>query len=131
MDALRELAAAAPDAHWRIGWILILGGFLSGASLGLGFHREAFLGGYPSFRRRLLRLGHIAFVALGMLNLLVAAGPAAARGAWSSPLLILGSVAMPLVCLGTAWRPALRAAFPVPVLLLVGAASSIVAGGAS
>lgn len=54
----------------QAGWSLILCGFVSGSLLGLGFHRAEFLGGYGSFRRRLLRLGHIALVALGMLNVL-------------------------------------------------------------
>ena len=41
------------------GWWLILAAFVSGAVIGLGFHREEFLGGYGSFRRRLLRLGQL------------------------------------------------------------------------
>ena len=39
------------------GWWLILAAFVSGTLIGLGFHREDFLGGYDSFRRRLVRLG--------------------------------------------------------------------------
>ena len=33
-------------------------GVVSGATIGLFFHREAFLGGYDTWRRRLVRLGH-------------------------------------------------------------------------
>jgi hypothetical protein len=56
--------------HWYAGWGLVAAGFVSGTAVGLGFHREDFLGGYGSFRRRLLRLGHVALVALGMFNVL-------------------------------------------------------------
>ncbi|MCS7166565.1 MAG: hypothetical protein RMI91_13430 [Gemmatales bacterium] len=52
------------------GWLLIAVGFATGVGLGLGFRREDFLCGYSSLRRRLLRLGHIACVALGMNNVL-------------------------------------------------------------
>ena len=40
-------------------WIGIIAGMLSGAALGLFFHEESWLGGYGSWPRRLLRLGHI------------------------------------------------------------------------
>jgi hypothetical protein len=70
--------------NWYEGWSMILVGFASGAALGLFFHHENFLGGYGSFRRRMLRLGHIACAALGMLNLIVALSPQ------TSPLLVAG-----------------------------------------
>jgi hypothetical protein len=120
----------APDEHWRAGWALILAGFLSGAALGLRFHLESMAGGYASFRRRTMRPGHIALVALGMLNLLLSLGPASCRTEWSSPMLIAGSIAMPLVCFLTAWRPAFRHLFFLPVALLSGAAALVI-GGAS
>src|SRR5438093_781289 len=58
------------QANWIFGWSMILSGLLVGAGLGLFFHHENFLGGYASLRRRLLRLGHIALIALGALNVL-------------------------------------------------------------
>jgi hypothetical protein len=42
--------------------------------------------------------------------------------------LIAGSVLMPVACFLTAWRPGLRHLFPLPVLLLGGAAA-LFAGG--
>jgi hypothetical protein len=117
-----------------VGWSLIVAGFASGALLGTGFHRDDFLGGYGSWQRRLLRLGHIAAVALGMLNLLFAATVVRARPAIASAsstealtstcatLLALGGVAMPLTCLLVAFRPRLRGLFAIPVLLLLAAA---------
>ena len=66
------LAFGTPAFHALAGWSLVLAGFASGALLGFGFHRETFWGGYASLRRRLVRLGHVACVALGVLNLLFA-----------------------------------------------------------
>src|SRR5258706_218722 len=58
--------------NWYAGWWLLLAAFITGAGLGMFFHRDNFLGGYGSFRRRMLRLGHIALAALGVVDLLVA-----------------------------------------------------------
>jgi len=103
------------------GWSGMLGGVVSGAALGLFFHRENWMGGYASFRRRLARLGHISFFGLGFLNLLLAftnqlfslpERPASlAAGA-----LIVGAVAMPTCCFLAAWRPSFRHLFAVPVI---------------
>ncbi len=54
------------------GWVCILVGFFAGAGLGLKFYQPDFLGGYGSLARRMLRLGHIALIALGALNILFA-----------------------------------------------------------
>ena len=64
-DAVRAL-----QFNLLIAWIWILLGFLSGAALGTRFHREDWLGGYGSFKRRLYRLGHISFLGLAAMNLL-------------------------------------------------------------
>jgi hypothetical protein len=114
--------------NWQAGWWLMLSAFVTGAGLGLFFHRENFLGGYGSFRRRMLRLGHIALAALGMLNLIVALGPDASRLA--SWCFVAGGVTMPLVCFLTAWRPACRHLFLIPVVALFVAAGLMAAGRA-
>lgn len=107
-----------------VGWSLIVAGFLGGALLGAGFHRDDFLGGYGSWRRRLLRLGHVACVALGFLNLLFAATvPRAPLTGSGAILLAAGGVAMPLCCLLVAFAPRWRGLFAVPVALLLAAAS--------
>lgn len=118
-------------------WSLIVAGFLSGATLGLFFHRDDFLGGYASFRRRLLRLGHIACIALGLIALqlldtlaTLAAAQSAPSGlaattsgalppAWLAPAFLAGALLMPTVCFLTAWRRAWRHLFALPVALLV------------
>ncbi len=103
------------------GWSGMLGGVVSGAALGLFFHRENWMGGYASFRRRLARLGHISFFGLGFLNLifaftnqLVALPDRAASVAAGS--LIAAAVAMPTCCFLAAWRPSFRHFFAVPVV---------------
>jgi len=107
-----------------VGWSLIVAGFLGGALLGAGFHQDDFLGGYGSWQRRLLRLGHVACVALGVLNLLFAATvPRAPLAGTGATLLALGGVAMPLCCLVVAFVPRLRPLFAIPVALLLAAAS--------
>lgn len=121
-DLLTIDPAGLPLLGWRIGWALIGLGFASGAVVGLFFHRADFAGGYGSWRRRLVRLAHVAFVALGMLNLLHAAGLAAGFATPQPVLgtcaLALGGLAMPLNCLLAAWRPAFRHLFALPVGLL-------------
>lgn len=109
--------------NWSFGWWLILSAFAIGGVLGLGFHREDFLGGYSSFPRRLVRLGHIALAALGMLNVLYGLSPWPAASNWqadaASVCFLVGGIAMPAVCFLTAWKRAFRHLFVVPVTALV------------
>jgi hypothetical protein len=111
------------------GWLGMLAGVLSGAIVGLFFHREDWMGGYASHRRRLTRLGHISFFGLGFLNLIfgVTAGPLNLHG-WSLSIasisLIVAAVTMPICCFLTAWKKPFRHLFPIPV---VAAATGILA----
>ena len=108
--------------NWYAGWSMILAGFISGAVLGLFFHRENFLGGYMSWRRRLLRLGHIALVALGLLNVVYAQTPFCSHSLkLAGYFLVAGGVLMPSVCALSAWRKSLKPLFAVPVAILFGA----------
>ncbi len=110
--------------NWQVGWILVLGSFLSGALMGLFFHRDGFMGGYNSFPRRMVRLGHIALAALGMLNLIVG------LSGQTSPWLVAGGAMMPVVCFLTAWRKPCRHLFFAPVLcLVVGVIVLVMVGG--
>jgi hypothetical protein len=108
------------------GWLWSTAGFTTGMLIGLAFDRENWLGGYGSFRRRLVRLGHISFLGLGILNILFAHSLERIRltpelvgtAAWA---LVVGGVTMPLCCGLTAWRSRLKPLFAVPVVsLLVG-----------
>lgn len=115
------------------GWMAMLGGVLSGAVVGLFFHREDWMGGYGSYRRRLMRLGHIAFFGLGFLNLIFAATSAelSLRGAYlatASVALMIGAITMPVCCFLSAWHKPLRHLFPVPVLAVTTGIFSILVG---
>jgi hypothetical protein len=113
--------------NWYTGWVLILTAFLTGAVAGLWFHREDFLGGYNSFRRRLMRLGHIAFAALGIVNVLFSIAVGANRAA--SLLMVVGGISMGATCYLAAWRTPFRHLFFVPVTSLLLAVIFVVIGG--
>jgi hypothetical protein len=121
--------------NWQFGWLLVLAGFATGAVIGLSFHREDFLGGYNSFRRRLVRLGHIALAALGMMNVLFGVSAWPVPGSWTSNAasvcFIAGGIAMPAACFLTAWRQGFRHVFAVPVTALVLAVVFTCVGGQS
>lgn len=110
------------------GWGGFLAGAISGAVMGLYFHREDWLGGYGSFARRMLRLGHIACFGLGLINILFAFTavtlPTSPCARLASVLLVVGMVTMPLNCFLTAWQRSFRHLFVVPAgATLVGIAS--------
>jgi hypothetical protein len=118
-------------------WAWMLAGMVSGATMGLFFHKSDWLGGFDAWRRRMVRLAHIAFFGTGLLNL----GFALSRGiledegaadAWltaASVLLIVGAVSMPAVCYASAWRTAFRHLFFIPVVSLMGGAAAVLAAG--
>jgi len=97
-------------------WIGFLLGGVSGAIPGLFFYRYDWLGGYTSWPRRMIRLGHIAFFGIGFLNLglgltsitLKLESPAA------SVLMIVGAATMPLLCYASAFKPVFRHLFFIP-----------------
>jgi hypothetical protein len=96
-------------------------GIVSGAVIGLFFHREDWMGGYGSFRRRLARLGHISFFGLAFVNLgfaftLTATGVAAPYAAIAGWGFLLGAATMPTICFLSAWRKSFRHLFFIPVL---------------
>ena len=119
-----------------LGWILISLGFLAGAFLGTRYQDEQFLGGYADPKRRLVRLGHIACIALGVLNLLFVLsaeragmdGLALAIASWG---FVVGGVAMPTICFLSSWRRGFGVLFAVPVLSLVAAGGLTAWGVAS
>jgi len=121
-----------PVANQLAAWIGILLGSLAGAALGLFFHRDNWLGGYASWPRRMLRLGHISFFGIGLINLAFAVSvPALALDqvpVWPSRLFILALITMPSLCYASAfWKPA-RHLFFVPVLcVIVGAGTFVLA----
>jgi hypothetical protein len=107
-----------------IGWVGVLAGILSGSIIGLFFHKDEWLGGYASFRRRMVRLGHISFFGLGFLNILFAftltitsLDVLTARiASWG---FIVGAITMPVCCYFCAWKKSLWIIFPIPVASLL------------
>ena len=105
---------------FTIAWIGMLLGVLSGAVIGLFFHREDWMGGYNSFRRRLTRLGHISFFGLGFINFFFAishemAGVAAPFVFPAAAAFTIGAATMPTCCFLSAWRKPFRHLFFIPV----------------
>jgi len=106
-----------------LAWLWIFLGVVFGFILGNFFHREDWLGGYASFKRRLYRLAHISMFGLAILNLLfyltvkgwTPFGMDLVIASWG---FLVGAVSMPLCCLAMAHRPKLRALFLIPVLSL-------------
>lgn len=107
-----------------LAWLWILLGFLSGMVLGLFFHRENWLGGYTSHRRRMYRLGHISFFGLSAVNLLFwltmkqlqleTAGLGVASWTFG-----VGAITMPIGCAIMAHFPKAYLMFSVPVVSLI------------
>ena len=116
-----------------LAWLWILLGFVSGSVLGLFFHRENWLGGYGSFKRRMYRLAHISFFGLGAVNLffwltvktLPDSNPLVVVASWG---FVVGAITMPLCCLIMAHWPKMHLIFSVPVvsLLLAGALTLLI-----
>lgn len=115
-----------PQINLVAAWAGILAGFLSGMVLGLFFHRDDWLGGYSSFKRRMYRLGHISLFGVGAMNLFfyltartLSASPQLEVAGWG---FISGAITMPICCVVMAHRPQAHLVFSVPVLSLITAA---------
>jgi len=112
-----------PQLNLILAWLWIALGVIFGFVLGNFFHREDWLGGYASLKRRLYRLAHISIFGLAILNLLfyltvshrVPLVTGLSIASWG---FLVGAVSMPLCCLAMAHRPKLRALFLIPVLSL-------------
>lgn len=121
--------------NWYAGWLMVLCAFVTGAGIGLFFHREEFWGGYDSFRRRIVRLGHIALAALGMMNVLFSLSPwpvaESQHEAIAAIAFIVGGISMPVVCFLSGWRQEFRHLFFVPVASLIVAVMATLRGGGS
>jgi hypothetical protein len=100
-----------------IGWISLAVGVATGLVMGLWSFEgpmttPAWLGEYGDTSRRLARLGHIAFIGLGLINILLAhelphsaLGPRARRSA--SRHMNFGNIVLPITLFAAAaWRPA-------------------------
>jgi len=100
-----------------VGWFSLAVGVATGLVMGLWafdgpVNPPAWLGEYGDTARRLARLGHIAFVGLGLINILLAhelAGSALSERAKriASRQMNFGNIALPITLfVAAAWRPA-------------------------
>lgn len=119
--------------HVFVGWFAVLLGVVSGGVMGLYFHRDEWVGGYGSFRRRMLRLGHISFFGIGFLNFFF--GLTLSMTMLPEPYVRISSLgfviavfAMPACCFLSAWKKPLRHLFPIPVLAVLAGVVPIVLG---
>lgn len=104
-----------------VGWAGMAACAISGALVGLFFHQENWMGGYDAFRRRMVRLGHISFFGMGVMNILfaVSVSDLPAPAAYVHPAsmaFVVAAVSMPICCFLTAWRKSWRHLFPIPVI---------------
>lgn len=117
MEKLQEL-------HLFLIWTAIVCGIISGAIIGLFFRKDNFLGGYNSWSRRMLRLGHISFFGLGFINFLFLfsieylnqGNFSKTEFTWLPIFLILGLITMPTCCFLSAWKKGFANFFAIPVL---------------
>jgi hypothetical protein len=118
------LTASAPYTfNLLVAWVGILLGLLSGTIIGLFFHQEGWLEGYSSWQRRMLRLGHISFFGIALLNfafVFSASSLEIEALLWMpSACFAIAEFAMPFTCFASAfWKPA-RFLFPLPVIALL------------
>jgi len=120
-------------AWWMIGVSMGVGALLGLWSFGGPLAPPPGFRAFDDLPRRLVRLGHIAAIALPVLNLLYV--PAVVGSRWSPAtqrtgcrLLLFGTVALPaLLVLAAFWRPGLYL-LPVPVATLIAAICLLAAG---
>ena len=106
------------------GWFLILAEVLMGSYMGIKFQREDWLGGYFSLPRRMVRLAHVALVALGMLNILFARSLESLKlsptletvASWT---LMVAAFLMPASCICISLGSRRFEMFAAPILCLV------------
>ena len=108
------------------GWVWICIGFIVGMILGLWAEGENWLGGYTSATRRYLRLGHVAFIALPIINILYGKELATvdlndSMKYASSYLMIFGAVGVPITCISSAFIRRIKYFLPLPAsAILIG-----------
>jgi len=116
-----------------VAWVSMLLGTVVGALSGLFFHKQEWFGGYTSWQRRMLRLGHISFFGIAFINFAfvftVAYLNIHAHLMLPSRLLIIGTIAMPVVCFLSAYKGFFRHFFFIPVLSIIAAMVTFIIGG--
>ena len=114
------------------GWAWMCVGFISGMTLGMGAEGEQWFGGYASITRRYLRLAHVAFIALSVINILYGkelgsvALPTHIKSIGSA-LMIFGAGGVPIACISAAFYSKAKYFLPLPALaVLIGTAILVI-----
>lgn len=116
--------AEVGDSNRRVAWACCATGVLVGLVMGLWSFDgpmpvPSWLGEYGSTPRRLARLGHIAFMGLGILNLLLVQELRVTRlsarlARVASGTMNFGNIVLPVVLLGAALWPPLKYLLSIP-----------------
>jgi len=120
------------DLNILAGWLAILCGIVMGIGMGLYFDQEKWLGGYGSWPRRTLRLGHVAFFGIGLLNIAFAA--TTKYLGWSHPpeicsrLLAVACALMPATCFLAAFDRRWRHGLAAPVVCVLAGVLGVLVG---
>jgi len=112
------------DANILFGWVWMCLGFIFGMTLGLWSDGETWLGGYVSVTRRYLRLGHVAFIALPIINILYGKELASVEldntvKYIGSYMMIFGAVGIPIICISAAFIRKTRYFLTLPALAIL------------
>ncbi|MDA3884768.1 MAG: hypothetical protein PF638_04160 [Candidatus Delongbacteria bacterium] len=114
-------------------WIGIALGFVAGAVIGMFFHDDYWAGGYVSWQRRMIRLGHISFFGLAFINLSYAFSVKLYNINFGdqviSYLFVIGAISMPIVCFLSAYKKPFRHLFFIPVVSLISGIGYFIFGG--
>ena len=114
-------------------WIGIALGFVAGAIIGIFFHDDYWAGGYVSWQRRMIRLGHISFFGLAFINLSYAFSVKLYNINFGDQIIsyafVIGAISMPVVCFLSAYKKPFRHLFFIPVGSLVSGVAYFVFGG--
>ena len=115
------------------GWAWMCLGFIFGMTLGIWSGEETWLGGYASMERRYLRLGHVAFIALSIINILYGKElgdvvlPIYIKNI-GSYLMIFGAAGVPLTCISATFFRKTRYFLPLPALAVLTGTAILVIG---
>jgi hypothetical protein len=123
----------SPALNITFGLIWILVGLAVGAPMARALFEPGWLGGYASLERRLLRLAHVAFIALGSLNVVLgmalqSRAVTVPAEAFTCAALAGGALLMPLFLLASMRVRAVLWALPIPFLLFFGGTIELALG---
>lgn len=108
----------------KFGWVWLFLGILLAMILGLYAFQSDWLGGYTSLTRRFIRLGHIAFIATALVNILYGLSIDTIKlshriksiGSYS---MIIAALTMPTICILAAINQFFQTIFFIPALAFV------------